>query len=216
MSTVEMRTTSTHWTMSTGQGHHMQSHLYRWHRHPPVDSPWSSDTWRIHHCWHISDYTSYQQQCIHWYLKELVYKQKENEHEPLYNTFISKHTFTRRSILPQRVPIFTTTCESSFSIGTHLRTVVHVQQTLVDICTHHQQLQSLIWSLYPTHHTPTSTTSTIFFQFKSISTVTLVGPSRVVTKLRTVVLESDTLIEVYKDMNILSSFDGFLHCPTIL
>ena len=70
MSTVEMRTTSTHWTMSTGQGHHMQLHLYRWHHHPPVDSPWSSDTWRIHHCWHISDYTSYQQQCIHWYLKE--------------------------------------------------------------------------------------------------------------------------------------------------
>ena len=69
---------------------------------------------------------------------------------------------------------------------------------IIHIYTCQQQLQSLIWSLYPTHHTPTSTTSTVFFQFKFISTVTLVGPSRVVTKLRTVVLESDTLVDVWE------------------
>ena len=52
--------------------------------------------------------------------------------------YISKqiHTFTWSPILSQCVPISTTTCESSFSIGTHLRTVVHVQQTLVDIYVH--------------------------------------------------------------------------------
>ena len=134
-----------------------------------------------------------------------VYTKIANAHN--IDRISTTHTFTWSPILSQCVPISTTTCESSFSIGTHLRTIVHVQQTLIDIYTCQKQIQSLIWSLYPTHHTPTSTTSTVFFQFKSISTVTLVGPSRVVTKLRTVVLESDTLVDVYKDMNILSSFN---------